>query len=89
MTQKGLGKGIKALLEDFDLVEESKVKYVKISELKPNPNQPRKKFNENSLNELAQSIKEKGVLQPIIVREKEGYYEIIAGERRWRGRGSP
>ncbi|MGC8766813.1 MAG: ParB/RepB/Spo0J family partition protein [Brevinematia bacterium] len=84
MTQKGLGKGIKALLEDFDLVEESKVKYVKISELKPNPNQPRKKFNENSLNELAQSIKEKGVLQPIIVREKEGYYEIIAGERRWR-----
>lgn len=84
MTQKGLGKGIKALLEDFDLVEESKIKYVKLDLLKPNPNQPRKRFSESSLSELAQSIKEKGILQPIIVRERDDHYEIIAGERRWR-----
>lgn len=85
MKEKGLGKGIKALLEDFDLTEDtSKIKYIPISQIKPNPNQPRKNFNENSLKELAESIKEKGILQPIIVREKENHYEIIAGERRWR-----
>jgi len=84
MTQKGLGKGIKALLEDFDLTDESKVIKISIDRIKPNPNQPRKHIKEETLKELAESIKQKGIIQPIIVREKEGYYEIIAGERRWR-----
>jgi ParB family chromosome partitioning protein len=84
MTQKGLGKGIKALLEDFDLADESKITKVSIDKIKPNPNQPRKHVKEETIKELAESIKEKGVIQPIIVREKEDYYEIVAGERRWR-----
>ena len=84
MTQKGLGKGIKALLEDFDLTDESKVIKISIDRIKPNPNQPRKHIKEETLKELAESIKQKGIIQPIIVREKERYYEIIAGERRWR-----
>jgi ParB family chromosome partitioning protein len=84
MTQKGLGKGIKALLEDFDLTDESKVIKISIDRIKPNPNQPRKHIKEETLKELAESIKQKGIIQPIIVREKEGHYEIIAGERRWR-----
>jgi len=84
MTQKGLGKGIKALLEDFDLTDESKVIKISINRIKPNPNQPRKHIKEETLKELAESIKQKGIIQPIIVKEKEGYYEIIAGERRWR-----
>jgi len=84
MTQKGLGKGIKALLEDFDLADESKITKISIDKIKPNPNQPRKHVKEETIKELAESIKEKGVIQPIIVREKEDYYEIVAGERRWR-----
>jgi len=84
MTQKGLGKGIKALLEDFDLADESKITKVSIDKIKPNPNQPRKHVKEETIKELAESIKEKGLIQPIIVREKEDYYEIVAGERRWR-----
>lgn len=59
-------------------------KTLKISELEPNANQPRKFFEEDPLQELADSIKEFGVIQPIIVTPKDGYYEIIAGERRWR-----
>ena len=57
---------------------------VKISKVEPNRSQPRKKFSEDSLQELAESIKQCGVLQPILVSEQKGYYEIIAGERRWR-----
>lgn len=59
-------------------------KTLKITELEPNPNQPRKHFEEDPLQELADSIKEFGVIQPIVVTPKDGYYEIIAGERRWR-----
>lgn len=84
MKERGLGRGIKALLEDFDLEDRSKVTNVSIDKIKPNPNQPRKNFNENSLRELAESIKQKGILQPIIVRERNGFYEIVVGERRWR-----
>lgn len=84
MKERGLGKGIRALLEDFDLEDKSKITNISIDKIKPNPNQPRKNFNENSLKELAESIREKGILQPIIVRERNGYYEIVAGERRWR-----
>lgn len=59
-------------------------KTLKITELEPNPNQPRRFFEEDPLQELSESIKEFGIIQPIVVTPKNGYYEIIAGERRWR-----
>ena len=65
------------------VVEKPEMK-VKISKVGPNRSQPRKQFNEDSLMELADSIKQFGVLQPLLVQEKNGFYEIIAGERRWR-----
>ncbi len=57
---------------------------VKISKIEPNKEQPRKNFDEDALIELSESIKQHGVLQPLLVQEKKGYYEIVAGERRWR-----
>lgn len=87
--RKGLGKGLSALIED-DLEEKiseqtnSGVIYIKTSEVEPNRSQPRKNFNEDSLHELAESIKQFGIIQPLIVSKKDKYYEIIAGERRWR-----
>ncbi|MCD8082906.1 MAG: ParB/RepB/Spo0J family partition protein [Clostridiales bacterium] len=64
--------------------EEKKERMVRISELEPNVNQPRKKFDEEQLQELADSIKRYGVLQPLLVKKSENGYEIVAGERRWR-----
>ena len=88
MSKKtGLGRGIGALFSDNELEEtndDSFVKILKTTEIEPNREQARKSFDEEKLNELADSIKEYGVLQPIIVASKEDYYEIIAGERRWR-----
>lgn len=93
MTKKtGLGKGLDALfastVEEEKKEEEikagEKINKLKVIEIEPNREQPRKIFDEESLEELANSIKEYGLLQPIIVTKKEGYYEIIAGERRWR-----
>jgi len=88
MKQRGLGKGLNALLSDEVLTagEEnaSGIKRVNINEIEPNFGQPRKKFNEEELQELSASIKEHGILQPLIVREKNGKYEIVAGERRYR-----
>ena len=63
---------------------EGKVLNLKITEVEPNRDQPRKSFNEETLEELAESIKEYGLIQPIIVTKEEGYYAIVAGERRWR-----
>ena len=60
------------------------IKNIKLIEIEPNTTQARKKFNEDTLNELAESIKTYGILQPIIVEQKKDYYSIIAGERRWR-----
>ncbi len=90
----GLGKGLEALFgSDIikndvaqDVKEETgeKIKKIKLTKIEPNRNQPRKRFEEEALNELSQSIKEYGLLQPIIVTKKDDYYEIIAGERRWR-----
>lgn len=91
MSKKtGLGKGIGALfseneIEEYDYEDEkSLVKNLKITEIEPNKEQARKNFDEEKLNELAESIKKYGVLQPIIVTKKNNYYEIVAGERRWR-----
>lgn len=85
-TKKGLGKGLNSLLSsnDLEIDDNSKVLEIDINKITPNKNQPRTVFNENSLNELADSIKEVGILQPIAVKKKSDYYEIIAGERRWR-----
>ena len=83
---KGLGRGIDSLLSTntLDLDDSKKVHEIDINKITPNKNQPRTNFNETSLQELADSIKEVGVLQPISVKKKDDYYEIIAGERRWR-----
>lgn len=84
----GLGKGLDALFTSNVSQEEKKenevIENLKIIEVEPNRNQPRKKFDEEALEELAESIKRYGVIQPIIVTPKGDYYEIVAGERRWR-----
>ena len=84
----GLGKGLDALFSNTPVDEEigknEIVKNLKIIDIEPNKEQARKMFDEESLEELSESIKNYGVIQPIIVTKKENYYEIIAGERRWR-----
>ncbi len=84
----GLGKGLDALFgpapEEEQLQENDTLRNLKITEVEPNRNQPRKRFEQEALEELAQSIKEYGLIQPIVVTPKEGYYSIVAGERRWR-----
>ena len=84
----GLGKGLDALFgptpENEQIADTDILKYLSINEIEPNKNQARKKFDEESIQELADSIKEFGLIQPIVVTQKEDYYSIIAGERRWR-----
>ena len=88
----GLGRGLDALFAESAVLKEMKqsenssenIKNIKLIEIEPNTTQARKKFNEDTLNELAESIKTYGILQPIIVEQKKDYYSIIAGERRWR-----
>lgn len=87
MNKKGLGKGLQALLPDIskNVGQEDKVIEVDIDQIIVNKHQPRHVFNEEKLNELADSIKEHGVVQPILVRSADkGKYELVAGERRWR-----
>ena len=84
---KGLGRGIDALFQESkeEQQPDEQVVELEISEIRPNPYQPRKTFNEEALEELAKSIKKSGVFQPIIVRKSSVKgYEIIAGERRYR-----
>ncbi len=82
----GLGRGLGALLGDEALrAPEGGSVSLRIAEVEPNPDQPRKQFDEQSLNDLAESIRRHGVLQPVAVRRlSSGFYQIIAGERRWR-----
>lgn len=89
---KGLGKGLDSLIADkvgekaaAQAIEEGKQEvFVPIAKVEPNQEQPRKNFDEDALLELSESIKQFGILQPLLVQDKKGYYEIIAGERRWR-----
>ena len=90
VKKTGLGKGLDALFSS-PLIEmeesnnsEDVVRKLKITEVEPNKDQARKVFDEDAIDELASSIREYGVIQPIIVSKKKGFYEIIAGERRWR-----
>ena len=90
----GLGKGLDALFSDKPLTQaeeekilkegEELVQNIKVIEIEPNKEQPRKHFDSESLEDLAKSIKRYGVIQPIIVNKKDNYYMIVAGERRWR-----
>ena len=86
--QKGLGKGLGALLEDFSPAAEAKdtqYRSIALHRIEPNPDQPRQDFPEEELQALADSISVHGLIQPLTVREtRPGYYQIIAGERRWR-----
>ena len=93
VKKTGLGRGLDALFSENQLTKEEEKKLkdgeeiiqnIKITEIEPNRNQPRKSFPAESIEELAKSIEIYGVIQPIIVSKKDGYYEIIAGERRWR-----
>ncbi len=84
MTRKALGRGLSALLAD-SLAQGDELLEVDIDLIEPNPDQPRLHFKEDKLNELAQSIKANGLVQPILVRRvSNGRYQIVAGERRWR-----
>lgn len=92
----GLGKGLEALFADKTIIEDIKndnsekkyegevVEKIKIIDIEPNRNQPRRTFDSEAIEELSESIKVYGIIQPIIVTKKDGFYEIIAGERRWR-----
>lgn len=84
----GLGKGLDALFgqvpEEEQIKDNDTLKNLKITEVEPNRDQPRKHFDQEALEELASSIKEYGLIQPIVVSKKDGYYSIVAGERRWR-----
>ena len=90
--KRGLGKGLDSMIPKKIVTEKKESKkenvsretLIKISEIEPNREQPRRNFNEDSLQELAESIKQHGVIQPLILQKKDTYYEIIAGERRWR-----
>ncbi|MGB8622941.1 MAG: ParB/RepB/Spo0J family partition protein [Paracoccaceae bacterium] len=95
--RRGLGRGLSALMADVNLNEESASAddssprradlTLPVEKLVPNPEQPRRRFSEEALEELAASIREKGIIQPLIVRESKhesGSFEIVAGERRWR-----
>ena len=79
--KKGLGRGLSSLIGETKV--EAKTNKLSLSEITPNKFQPRKNFDEESLNDLTNSIRERGVIQPIIVRKSDDKYEIIAGERRW------
>lgn len=92
--KKGLGRGLDALLINTDVAidedlstsedEYGVLKKISVDEIRPNENQPRKTFDPEKITELADSIRENGVIQPIVVRKTGDYYEIVAGERRWR-----
>ena len=83
MVKKGLGKGLGALISSAD-TENTGVKEIKINEIEPNLGQPRKHFDDEKLAQLAESIKQHGIVQPLIVKKEDDTYKIVAGERRWR-----
>ncbi|MDH4195881.1 MAG: ParB/RepB/Spo0J family partition protein [Candidatus Aminicenantes bacterium] len=85
MIKKALGKGLAAFIpEEFSILKGERYAELDVDQLRPNPLQPRLRFEEEGLNELARSIRESGVVQPLLVAPAEGHYRIIVGERRWR-----
>ena len=85
-SKKGLGKGLGALMGSMDLPEEEKggVLEIPVNLIDPLKTQPRQNFDQEKLLELAESVKQHGILQPLILKAKNGRYSIIAGERRYR-----
>ena len=86
MSKKfGLGKGLGSLIPDEEVVaEKNSIDLIDINRIKPNSKQPRKNFDEEKISNLAKSIKDNGIIQPLVLKESGNDYEIIAGERRWR-----
>ena len=84
-TVTGKKEKIKEIIKEVEVIKEvEKEIKLDINLVEPNREQPRKQFDEDALIELADSIKQVGIIQPLVVQQREGYYEIIAGERRWR-----
>ena len=96
-VKRGLGKGLDSIIpakasfttkevsfSEEQSISEGQVVHVNITQVEPNRNQPRKSFDEDSLLELAESIKQYGIINPLIVTDKNDHYEIVGGERRWR-----
>lgn len=92
MNRKALGKGIEALIPNFEMGisddtparTKDSVTWLPVDQIEANKNQPRKRFDEKKLEELAASIREHGLIQPVVVQKKGDFYELIVGERRWR-----
>jgi ParB family chromosome partitioning protein len=85
MSKKALGKGLGAFIPDeFGIIKDERFAELDIEDVKPNPFQPRVRFDDQTIDELAQSIKETGIVQPVIVAPEDDHYKIIVGERRWR-----
>ncbi len=85
MSKKALGKGLGAFIpSEFGILKDERFAEVEIDEIRPNPFQPRLRFDDQPIEELAQSIRESGIVQPILVTPEEDHYKIIVGERRWR-----
>lgn len=85
MTKKALGKGLGAFIpEEFGILKEDRYAEVEIDKVQPNPQQPRTIFADQSIEELARSIRETGIIQPVLVVPEEDHYRIVVGERRWR-----
>ncbi len=84
ISKRGLGKGLGALIPEGEESDRNSIVEIKITDIEANDKQPRKAFNDETLADLSESIKEHGVVQPIIVRKLGSSYQIIAGERRWR-----
>ena len=85
VKKSALGKGLEALIPDMNITDDKdSVMQININDIEPNEDQPRKKFDEEKLQQLANSIKEYGIVQPVLVRKEGEFYKLIAGERRWR-----
>jgi ParB family chromosome partitioning protein len=85
MIKKALGKGLGAFIpEEFGIIKEERYAELDVEQLRPNPLQPRMRFDDQAIDELAQSIRESGIVQPVLVVPDDGHYKIIVGERRWR-----
>ena len=85
MKKRALGKGLKAFMpEDYGILKDEKYVDVDVEDLKPNPLQPRQDFDQDAIKELSHSIKETGILQPLVVVPEGNHYKIVIGERRWR-----
>lgn len=85
MSKKALGKGLGAFIPDeFSILKDERFAELEVEDVRPNPFQPRMKFDDQTIDELARSIRETGIVQPIIVAPEDDHYKIIVGERRWR-----